>query len=44
MGCSSEWRAVGEHRDAQKRGRAEWYEQCTVHIAEVERSHGFVRD
>ncbi|MFD6620249.1 antibiotic biosynthesis monooxygenase family protein [Streptomyces albidoflavus] len=38
-----EWRAVGEHRDAQKLGRAEWYEQYTVHIAKVERSHGFVR-
>ncbi|MFJ8823729.1 antibiotic biosynthesis monooxygenase family protein [Streptomyces sp. NPDC102467] len=36
-----EWRAVGEHRDAQRRGRAEWYEQYTVHVAKVERSHGF---
>ncbi|NEB73824.1 antibiotic biosynthesis monooxygenase [Streptomyces sp. SID14478] len=38
------WRSVGEHRAAQQQGRAEWYEQYTVHIAEVERSHGFARD
>ncbi|MEV3852941.1 antibiotic biosynthesis monooxygenase [Streptomyces sp. NPDC050095] len=39
-----EWRSVGTHRDAQKQGRAEWYERYTVHVARVERSHGFARD
>jgi heme-degrading monooxygenase HmoA len=38
-----QWRAVGEHRAAQKQGRAEWYEQYTVHVAKVERSHGYAR-
>ncbi|MEB3959567.1 antibiotic biosynthesis monooxygenase [Streptomyces kunmingensis] len=37
------WRAAGEHRSAQKQGRAEWYEGYTVHVAKVERSHGFTR-
>ncbi|MYW63877.1 antibiotic biosynthesis monooxygenase [Streptomyces sp. SID8379] len=39
-----QWRSRGEHRDAQKQGRAEWYERYTVHVAKVERSHGFVRE
>ncbi len=38
-----QWRANEEHRAAQKRGRAEWYESYTLHIAKVERSHGFTR-
>ncbi|MEU9167612.1 antibiotic biosynthesis monooxygenase [Streptomyces sp. NPDC048420] len=37
------WRTDIEHRAAQKRGRAEWYESYTLHIAKVERSHGFTR-
>ncbi|OAH15028.1 antibiotic biosynthesis monooxygenase family protein [Streptomyces jeddahensis] len=36
-----EWRSNMEHRAAQKRGREEWYESYTLHIAKVERSHGF---
>ncbi|WP_371578943.1 antibiotic biosynthesis monooxygenase [Streptomyces sp. NBC_01314] len=39
----AEWRADVEHRAAQARGRAEWYESYTLHIAKVERSHSFVR-
>ncbi|WP_286254527.1 antibiotic biosynthesis monooxygenase family protein [Streptomyces graminofaciens] len=39
-----EWRTNAEHRAAQQRGRAEWYERYTLHIAKVERSHGFERD
>ncbi|MGW1890419.1 antibiotic biosynthesis monooxygenase [Streptomyces sp. NPDC002004] len=39
----AEWRAHAEHRAAQRRGRAEWYEQYVLHVAKVERSHGFVR-
>ncbi|MGA4849906.1 antibiotic biosynthesis monooxygenase family protein [Streptomyces sp. G5(2025)] len=37
------WRSDPEHRVAQRRGRAEWYESYVVHVAKVERSHGFVR-
>lgn len=39
----TEWRSNAEHRAAQKRGRAEWYEKYTLHVAKVERSHGFIR-
>ncbi|MCX3063199.1 antibiotic biosynthesis monooxygenase family protein [Streptomyces beihaiensis] len=43
LAAIEEWRGTGEHRAAQKRGRAEWYERYTVHVARVERSHGFER-
>jgi len=39
----TEWRTDAEHRAAQKRGRDQWYESYTLHVAKVERSHGFVR-
>ncbi|AVH61321.1 MULTISPECIES: antibiotic biosynthesis monooxygenase family protein [Streptomyces] len=39
-----EWGAQVEHRAAQQRGRAEWYERYTLHVAKVERSHGFERE
>ncbi|MFJ9250155.1 antibiotic biosynthesis monooxygenase family protein [Streptomyces sp. NPDC101776] len=39
----TEWRTDVEHRAAQKRGQAEWYQSYTLHVAKVERSHGFVR-
>ncbi len=39
----TQWRCNAEHRAAQKRGRAEWYESYTLHVARVERSHGFRR-
>jgi heme-degrading monooxygenase HmoA len=35
------WRAQVEHRIAQRRGRAEWYESFTVHVGRVERSYGY---
>ncbi|WP_327344811.1 antibiotic biosynthesis monooxygenase [Streptomyces europaeiscabiei] len=38
-----EWRTNVEHRAAKARGRAEWYESYSLHIAKVERSHSFVR-
>lgn len=38
-----EWRSNVEHRAAQKRGRAEWYQSYTLHVAKVERSYGFTR-
>ncbi|MCG8923660.1 antibiotic biosynthesis monooxygenase [Lentzea sp. CC55] len=37
------WRTDLEHRAAQKRGRADWYESYTLHVAKVERSSGFKR-
>ncbi len=39
----TEWRTNAEHRAAQQRGQAEWYESYTLHVAKVERSHGFTR-
>jgi heme-degrading monooxygenase HmoA len=39
----TEWRSNAEHRAAQQRGRAEWYRSYTLHVAKVERSHGFTR-
>lgn len=39
----TEWRNNAEHRAAQKRGQAEWYQNYTLHVAKVERSHAFVR-
>ncbi|WP_328565085.1 antibiotic biosynthesis monooxygenase family protein [Streptomyces coelicoflavus] len=39
----TQWRANAEHRAAQKRGQAEWYQSCTVHVAKVERSYGLRR-
>ncbi|MFE7275966.1 antibiotic biosynthesis monooxygenase family protein [Streptomyces sp. NPDC057623] len=36
------WRTNVEHRAAQERGRAEWYQSYTLHVAKVERSHGFL--
>lgn len=40
----TQWRTDAEHRAAQKRGQAAWYERYTLHVAQVERSHGFVRE
>ncbi|MEV6164952.1 antibiotic biosynthesis monooxygenase [Streptomyces sp. NPDC052052] len=37
------WRNNAEHLAAQKRGRVEWYQSYTLHVAKVERSHGFER-
>ncbi|MFF9035940.1 antibiotic biosynthesis monooxygenase family protein [Streptomyces sp. NPDC014892] len=37
------WRDDLEHRAAQKRGRAQWYQSYTLHVAKVERSSGFTR-
>jgi heme-degrading monooxygenase HmoA len=38
-----QWRTNAEHRAAQQRGRDDWYESYTLHVAKVERSHGFTR-
>ncbi|GGQ54140.1 antibiotic biosynthesis monooxygenase family protein [Streptomyces asoensis] len=39
----TQWSADTEHRAAQRRGRAEWYESYTLHVAKAERSSGFTR-
>jgi len=39
----SQWRSNAEHRAAQQRGRAEWYQSYTLHVAKVERSRMFTR-
>ncbi|MFF4887547.1 antibiotic biosynthesis monooxygenase family protein [Streptomyces nigra] len=36
-----EWRSNAEHRAAQKRGRAEWYQSYTLHVAKVQRSSAY---
>ncbi|MFJ3922332.1 antibiotic biosynthesis monooxygenase family protein [Streptomyces sp. NPDC090022] len=38
------WRRDMEHQAAMARGRAHWYESYTLHVATVERSHGFARN
>lgn len=38
------WRRDLEHRAAMEQGRADWYESYTLHVATVERSHGFARN
>ncbi|MEU6208792.1 antibiotic biosynthesis monooxygenase [Streptomyces sp. NPDC047023] len=38
------WREDADHRAAMGQGRADWYESYTLHVATVERSHGFVRN
>lgn len=37
----AEWRSHAEHRAAQRRGRAEWYQSYTLHVAKVERSSAY---
>ncbi|GGN00785.1 hypothetical protein GCM10011609_44150 [Lentzea pudingi] len=39
----TQWRTNLEHRAAQQRGREHWYDTYTLHVAKVERSHGFKR-
>lgn len=34
------WKAVGEHREAQRRGHAEWYTRFETRVAKVERAYG----
>ena len=38
-----EFRELGSHRIAQKRGRSEWYETYSIHVGQVTRSYGFPR-
>lgn len=35
------WKAVAEHVEAQRRGRAEWYAGYHIRIALVQRAYGF---
>ncbi|AOE86629.1 antibiotic biosynthesis monooxygenase family protein [Pseudomonas sp. TCU-HL1] len=34
------WRAQAEHREAQRRGREEWYQAFRTRVAHVERDYG----
>ncbi|MGW0754747.1 antibiotic biosynthesis monooxygenase family protein [Streptomyces sp. NPDC002587] len=38
------WRGDLEHQAAMRQGRKDWYESYTLHVATVERSHGFARN
>lgn len=38
-----EFRVYEPHRDAQRRGREEWYETYSIHVGQVSRSYGFPR-
>ena len=38
------WRKHVEHREAQRRGRTEWYDEYAVRIARVERARSFDRE
>jgi heme-degrading monooxygenase HmoA len=35
------WKAVAEHREAQRSGRSEWYRHYRVRIVRVEREYAF---
>jgi heme-degrading monooxygenase HmoA len=37
------WRRVAEHENAQRAGRAAWYQEYAIHVARVERSATFTR-
>jgi heme-degrading monooxygenase HmoA len=39
----TQWRSNAEHRAAQRRGQAQWYQSYTLHVAKVERSSGFTQ-
>jgi heme-degrading monooxygenase HmoA len=38
------WKEVAEHRAAQELGRARWYRDYRLRVANVERDYGFERD
>jgi heme-degrading monooxygenase HmoA len=35
------WKAVAEHREAQAKGRGEWYSEFHVRVAKVEKEYSF---
>jgi heme-degrading monooxygenase HmoA len=35
------WKAQGEHREAQRRGRTDWYSKYVTRVCKVEREYGF---
>lgn len=37
------WKAVGEHREAQRLGRERWYEAFAIRVCRVERTSGSAR-
>ncbi|GHG13959.1 MULTISPECIES: antibiotic biosynthesis monooxygenase family protein [Amycolatopsis] len=38
------WKRHPEHREAQRRGREEWYAGYHIEVARVERAYGFERE
>ena len=38
------WKAQVDHREAQRRGRADWYARYAVRVCKVERAYDFERD
>jgi heme-degrading monooxygenase HmoA len=38
------WKANLEHREAQRRGRTEWYQRYQLRVVRVQREYGFERD
>ncbi|HEY8211953.1 MAG TPA: antibiotic biosynthesis monooxygenase [Myxococcaceae bacterium] len=41
MEAIAAWKALPIHREAQARGRAEWYRSYQVRVCRVEREYGF---
>lgn len=39
-----QWRSDAEHRVAQRRGREQWYQHYSLHVAKVEHSSGFTKE
>lgn len=40
LGSIAAWKKVAEHREAQRRGRTEWYSAFRLRISKVEREYG----
>ncbi len=38
------WKKNAAHKEAQKKGRADWYERFAIRVARVERAHSFSRE
>ncbi|TAK10675.1 MAG: antibiotic biosynthesis monooxygenase [Anaerolineae bacterium] len=38
------WKKVAEHREAQRRGREDWYSHYEIRVARVERAYGHNQD
>ncbi len=38
------WKAVAEHAEAQRRGRADWYQTYQVRVTRIEYEYGYERE